>query len=221
MALIGTSFARLQDHGIAQHQRVGDGPVRHHVREVERRDARHHAQRLPLDAAFHALAHLQHFTLHQLRQAACEFAQLHALVHLGVRLVHRFAVLLMHQRPVPRGSSQQFAVSEEDLRTLLDRRVPLHAGNAASAAFTALSRSLAVLSGTVLITLPSSGECTSMRLAVAGLAGDLQGLAGDVVLGLVCTSRSVFVAGGHGTYRLPQPPHVAHGFGIMNRQIAF
>jgi hypothetical protein len=66
--------------------------------KVERRDAGHYAQRFPLDAALHALAHLQQFTLYQLWQAACEFGQLHALVHLGVRLIHGLAILCMDER---------------------------------------------------------------------------------------------------------------------------
>ena len=67
-------LGRLEDHAVAERDRVGDGPVRHHVREVERRDRRHDADRIALDAALDAAAHLQHFAGSDLRQRAGELA---------------------------------------------------------------------------------------------------------------------------------------------------
>jgi len=44
-------LGRLENHAVAERDRVGDRPVRHHVRKIERRDRGHDAEREALEAA--------------------------------------------------------------------------------------------------------------------------------------------------------------------------
>ena len=89
---------RLQDQAVAECDRVRDRPVRHHVREVERRDRRDDAERVTLDPALDASAHLEDFARRDLGQRAGELAQLGRLEDLGARLAGDFAVLFGDQR---------------------------------------------------------------------------------------------------------------------------
>ena len=110
---------RLQDHGIAGGQRHAHEPHRDHGREVERRNARDHAQRLAHGIDINARAGaLGVFALHQVRHTAGEFdhfqtadqialgvgddlamlggEEMGKLVHLGLD-----EVLVGHQDPGP------------------------------------------------------------------------------------------------------------------------
>ena len=118
----GHQLGRLQDQAVAERDRVGQGPVRHHAREIERRDRRHDPDRMPVGAALHPAAHLQHLAGHDLRQRAGELGQLDRLGDLRLGLRARLAVLLADQRG-ERGEIplQQGAVAVEDLDPLLDR----------------------------------------------------------------------------------------------------
>ena len=81
-------LARLQDEGVAARERDREHPQRHHRREVERRDAGHHAERLPHRVAVDAGADFfGELALEQLRNAGGELDHLDAPLHLagGVR----------------------------------------------------------------------------------------------------------------------------------------
>ena len=67
---------RLENQTIPQRERVGDRPIRHHVREVERGNRGDDAQRISLDPALDAATHFQHFSRSDLRQRAGKLAEL-------------------------------------------------------------------------------------------------------------------------------------------------
>ena len=114
---------RLQDHAVAQGDRVRDRPVGHHVRKVERRDRRDDAERKALDAALDAAAHLEHFARRDLRQRARELGQLGGLQHFGARFARDLAVFFGDERrELVDVRFQKSLVSIKDLHPLLDRR---------------------------------------------------------------------------------------------------
>ena len=91
-------LAGLEDEGVA----AGDGhrehPHRHHGREVERRDAGDHAERLPegerVDVGGHLVGEV---ALEQARDAARELDDLEAALHLAQRVGEDLAVLVGDQ----------------------------------------------------------------------------------------------------------------------------
>jgi hypothetical protein len=96
---------------------------RHHHREIERRDRRHHAEREMLQPTLDPPAHLEHFPGGDLRQRDGKLAQLHRLVDLGLRLGADLAMLLGDQcRQLAPVGVEQRTVAEEDLHPLLERR---------------------------------------------------------------------------------------------------
>lgn len=88
------ALARLEHEGVAARQRDREHPHRHHDREVERRDAGHHAQRLAqvpvVDAAADVVGELG---LEQVRDAAGEFHHLNAARDLALGIGEHLAVL--------------------------------------------------------------------------------------------------------------------------------
>src|SRR6185503_21032345 len=81
------------------------------------------SRRETLDAAFHAAAHLEHFTRDDLRQRAGEFGELDRLEHLRACFARDLAILLGHERrELVDVRLEQRLVPEEDLYPLLDRR---------------------------------------------------------------------------------------------------
>ena len=64
---------RLEDEGVAGHDRDGQHPQRDHHREVERRNARAHPERIPVEVLVDVAAHAaQRATLQQRRRAAAK-----------------------------------------------------------------------------------------------------------------------------------------------------
>ena len=84
----------LEDEGVAAGERHREHPQRHHRREIERRDAGAHAERLAerqqIDAGADVLAEL---ALEQLRDAAGELDHLDAARDLALGVGERLAVL--------------------------------------------------------------------------------------------------------------------------------
>ncbi len=114
---------RLEDEAVSERDRVGNRPVRNHVREVEGRDRRDDPKREPLDPALHTAAHLEHFSRRDLRQRAGELAQLGRLQDLSPGFARDLAVLLGYQRgQLVDVLLEQCLVAVEDLGALLDRR---------------------------------------------------------------------------------------------------
>ncbi len=89
---------RLEDQTVAERDGIGDRPVRHHVREIERSDRGHHSNGIALDPALDPTTHLQHLAGGDLRQRTGELRQLRRLEHLGPRLTGDLAVFLRDQR---------------------------------------------------------------------------------------------------------------------------
>ena len=117
-------LARLQDHAVAEGDGVGDGPVGHHVGEIERSDRRDDADRESFDAAFNAAADLQHLAGCDLRKRAREFRQLRTLQDLRARLAVDLSVFFGDQRgELVNVLLQERFVTKENLHALLDRKI--------------------------------------------------------------------------------------------------
>jgi hypothetical protein len=87
-------LARLQDHGVAARQRVGQHPERDHGREVERRDGGHDADGLADRVHIHAAGGLLAVAaLEQVGDAAGELDVLEATGHLAEGVGLHLAVL--------------------------------------------------------------------------------------------------------------------------------
>ena len=94
----GILLRRLQDEGIAAGHGHGAHAARDHDREVERRDARHHAQRLADRPRIHVGGDLfGEVALHVVGDAAGEFHDLQAAPDLALGIVEGLAVLQRHQ----------------------------------------------------------------------------------------------------------------------------
>jgi CBS domain-containing protein len=91
---LGDGSRSLQDERVAAGDRHGEHPARHHEREVERRDAGDHAQRLAHRPVVDAGGHLVGVvTLEQLRDAAGELDDVDAAHHLALCVREHLAVL--------------------------------------------------------------------------------------------------------------------------------
>ena len=114
-----------------EHERVagGDGhrvhPHRHHGREVERRDARAHAQRLAEREQVHPSGDLVGvLALEQRRDAARELDDLQSALHLALRVREHLAVLVGDDlREVADAGVDQLAEREQHLHPLRQRRL--------------------------------------------------------------------------------------------------
>ena len=121
--LSGTCSDGFRTKALPSAMALGKRPVRHHRGEVERIDRGHHAERVPLEPAFDAPAHLHHLAHGDLRQRAGELGQLDGLEDLGLGLALDLAVLLRNQRAeLGEVALEQGLVAVEDLDPLLDRR---------------------------------------------------------------------------------------------------
>ena len=115
-------LGRLEDHGVAEGDGVGDRPVGNHVREVERRDGSHDADRVTLDAALDAAADFEHFAGDDLRQRSGELAQLRGFQDLGRAFIEDLPVLLGDQRrELLHVFLEQRFVAIENLHAFFDR----------------------------------------------------------------------------------------------------
>ncbi len=116
-------LGRLEDERVAAREGVAEHPHRHHGREVERRDARHDAQRLAdlvhVDARRGLLAEP---ALQQVRHAARELEVLEAAGDLAQRVGRDLAVLGGQQRrDVPSMVVDEVPDLEQDLGPLRER----------------------------------------------------------------------------------------------------
>ena len=82
----------LHDHAIARGDRVGNGPVRYHGREIERNDGGHHALAEHARSGVRRLRSLrENFSGHQLK-GSCELCKLNTLFFLFQQpTLHRFS----------------------------------------------------------------------------------------------------------------------------------
>jgi hypothetical protein len=118
----GNQLGRLQQHAIAECQRIRDCPVRHHAREIEWCNRCDDTDRIPVGAALHSSADLEYLTSDDLRQRAGEFCELDCFGELGLRLAPDFSVLLGDQRSkLVEMAFQEGPVAVENLHPLLDR----------------------------------------------------------------------------------------------------
>ena len=121
-------LARLEDERVPARDRVREHPHRHHGREVEGRDAGHHAERLPdrvhVDAARRLL---RESTLEQVGHAARELDILDASCNLSLRIGQHLAVLRRDdRREVITVTVEQVAEAEQHGGPLRERcRPPL------------------------------------------------------------------------------------------------
>src|ERR1019366_6837017 len=125
-------LARLEDERVPARDRVGEHPHRHHCGEVERRDPRHDAERLPdrehIDSARRLLGEA---SLEQVGNAACELDVLDAPRHLAPGVGDDLPVLRRDERSeVVAVLVEQIAECEEHGRALRQRsRPPLPKGS--------------------------------------------------------------------------------------------
>ena len=121
----------LEDEGIAAGDRHRVHPQRHHGREVERRDAGNHAQRLEFTPGIDARAGIAAvLALEQFRGAAGIFDILDAALQFAQRIVTDLAVLLTDQAGDLVGMFFQQLLEAEHHSGALDRRrvAPLREG---------------------------------------------------------------------------------------------
>ena len=104
----GILLGRLEDERVAAGDGVGEHPHRHHGREVEGRDADHHAQRLAdlvdVDAGRDLLAEA---ALHQMRDAGRELQVLDAAGDLAQGVGGDLAVLSGQEAPPARAGARR------------------------------------------------------------------------------------------------------------------
>ena len=137
----GVLLAGLEHEGVAAGDRQREHPHRHHGREVERRDARDHAERLADRGDVDPGGNLSGQLALELRDPARQLHDLHAARDLAQRVGVHLAVLGGDQLgDLVTVGVQQLAVLEQDRRALGQRGLPQLA-KAALAEATAASTS--------------------------------------------------------------------------------
>ena len=115
---------RLQDERVAARDRQRVHPHRHHRREVERRDAGDHAERLPDRVAVDVGRHvLRELALEKMRQPAGELDDFDPAIDLAKRVGEHLAVLARQDLgEVALAALDELAEGEEDARPCGQRR---------------------------------------------------------------------------------------------------
>ena len=121
---------RFQDEGVAARDRERIHPHRHHRRKVERRDARHDAERLAdgvaVDTGRHILGEL---AFRELGEPARELDHLEAAIHLAERVRQHLAVLARENLgELALAPLEQLAERKHDARARRDGLVPPRIG---------------------------------------------------------------------------------------------
>jgi len=120
--LRGTFFGWFEDHAIPKSQRIGDGPVGDHGREIERHDGGYDPQRDAIGTAFDSFADFEDFAADELGQGGGEFGKLYAFLHFGHRFAAGLAVLFADEgRKFIEMLFQQVFIAEENLHPLFYR----------------------------------------------------------------------------------------------------
>jgi hypothetical protein len=117
-------FRAFHDHTISERECIGNGPVRHHRREIEGHDGSDDAERRVFRTAFHAAGYFQDFACHELGKRGGEFGELDTFLDLGDGFAQGLAVLAADERSeFLRITFQQGLIPVKDLHPLFYRRL--------------------------------------------------------------------------------------------------
>ena len=149
---------RLQDERVAARDRERVHPHRHHRREIERRDAGDHAERLADGVAVDVGRDvLRELALEEVRQPAGELDDFDPAIDLAKRVGEDLAVLARQDLgEVALAALDELAEGEEDARPAGERRAaPVRAASVAAA--TAASTTAASANATRAVGSPRAG----------------------------------------------------------------